>query len=95
VLHLLIAAAVVIAVSAQDEELVLFYAVAVFVGFLTSLLAMVHFSRVARRLLSLAVNVLAARVVGFALMMHLLRGWPLLSLIATGAVTYVLCVLWV
>ncbi|HEX6556051.1 MAG TPA: amino acid permease, partial [Ktedonobacteraceae bacterium] len=80
VLYLLIAAAVVIAVDAQDQELVLFYAVAVFVSFLMGLLSMVHFSRVARRLPSLAVNVLGTLVVGFTLVMNLLRGWPLLSL---------------
>lgn len=95
VLYLLIAAVVVIAVDAQDQELVLFYAVAVFVSFLMGLLAMVHFSRVARRLPSLAVNVLGTLVVGFTLVMNLLRGWPLLSLVAAGAVALVLFVLWV
>jgi hypothetical protein len=95
VLYLLIAAVVVIAVDAQDQELVLFYAVAVFVSFLMGLLAMVHFSRVAHRLPSLAVNVLGTLVVGFTLVMNLLRGWPLLSLIAAGAVALVLFVLWV
>ena len=94
VLYLLIAAAVVIAVDAQDQELVLFYAVAVFVSFLMGLLSMVYFSRVARRLPSLAVNVLGTLVVGFILVMNLLRGWPLLSLVAAGAVALVLLVLW-
>ena len=41
----LIATVVVIAVDAQDQELVLFYAVAVFVSFLMGLLAMVTFSK--------------------------------------------------
>jgi len=95
VLYLLIAAVVVIAVDAQDQELVLFYAVAVFVSFLMGLLAMVQFSRVARRLSSLAVNVLGTLVVGVTLVMNLLRGWPLLSLVAAGAVALVLFVLWV
>jgi hypothetical protein len=95
VLYLLIAAVVVIAVDAQDQELVLFYAVAVFVSFLMGLLAMVHFSRVARRLPSLAVNVLGTLVVGFTLVMNLLRGWPLLSLVGAFAVASVLFVLWV
>jgi amino acid permease-like protein len=95
VLYLLIAAAVVIAVGAQDQELVLFYAVAVFVSFLMGLLAMVRFSRVARRLPSLAVNVLGTLVVGVTLVMNLLRGWPLLSLVGAFAVASVLFVLWV
>ena len=95
VLYLLIAAVVVIAVNAQDQELVLFYAVAVFVSFLMGLLAMVQFLRVARRLPSLAVNVLGTLVVGFTLVMNLLRGWPLLSLVAAGAVALVLFILWI
>ena len=94
-LYLLVAAAVVIAARAQDQELVLFYAVAVFVSFLMGLLSMVQFSRVARRLSSLAVNVLGTLVVGFTLVMNLLRGWPLLSLVAAGVVAFVLFVLWV
>lgn len=94
VLYLLIAALVVIAVDAQDQELVLFYAVAVFVSFLMGLLAMVQFSRVAGRLPSLAVNMLGTLVVGFTLVMNLLRGWPILSLVAAGTVALVLFVLW-
>jgi amino acid transporter len=94
VLYLLIAAVVVIAVDAQDQELVLFYAVAVFVSFLMGLLAMVQFSRVAGRLPSLAVNMLGTLVVGFTLVMNLLRGWPILSLVAAGTVALVLFVLW-
>jgi amino acid transporter len=95
VLYLLIAAAVVLAVNAQDQELVLFYAVAVFVSFLMGLLAMVQFSRVDRAPLSLAINILGSVVVGFTLVMNLLRGWPLLSLAAAGGVALVLFVLWV
>ncbi|MGH2479708.1 MAG: amino acid permease, partial [Ktedonobacteraceae bacterium] len=80
VLYLLIAAGVVIVVNAQDQELVLFYAVAVFVSFLMGLLAMVQFSLRERTVLSLLVNVLGTLVVGFTLVMNLLRGWPLISL---------------
>jgi amino acid transporter len=95
VLYLLIAAGVVMAVNAQDQELVLFYAVAVFVSFLMGLLAMVHFSRVARRFPSLAVNVLGTLVVGFTLGMNLLRGWPLLSLFAASILAFGFWTLWV
>ena len=94
VLYLLIAAAVVIAVDAQDQELVLFYAVAVFVSFLLGLLSMVQFSRRERRPLSLAVNLLGTLVVSVTLVMNLLRGWPLLSLAAAGMVAGSLWVLW-
>ncbi len=95
VLYLVIAAVVVLAVNAQDQELVLFYAVSVFVSFLMGLLAMVRFSRLEHTPLSLAVNVLGTLVVSFTLVMNLLRGWPLLSLAAAGAIAGVLFVLWV
>jgi amino acid transporter len=93
-LYLLIAAAVVIAVDAQDQELVLFYAVAVFVSFLLGLLSMVQFSRRERRPLSLAVNLLGTLVVSVTLVMNLLRGWPLLSLAAASLVAGSLWMLW-
>jgi amino acid transporter len=95
VLYLLIAAAVVVAVDAQDQELVLFYAVSVFVSFLLGLLSMVQFSRQERRPFSLAVNLLGTLVVSVTLVMNLLRGWPLLSLAAAGMVAGTLWVLWV
>ncbi len=94
-LYLLIAAAVVVAVDAQDQELVLFYAVAVFVSFLLGLLSMVQFARRERRPLSLAVNLLGTLVVSVTLVMNLLRGWPLLSLVAAGVVAGALWMLWV
>ncbi|MGI9057586.1 MAG: hypothetical protein ACR2H5_03325 [Ktedonobacteraceae bacterium] len=71
VLYLVIAAGVVIAVDAQDQELVLFYAVAVFVSFLMGLLAMVQFSRREHTLFPLAINVLGTLVVSFTLAMNL------------------------
>jgi amino acid transporter len=95
VLYLLIAVGVVIAVDAQDQELVLFYAVAVFVSFLMGLLAMVQFARRERRPLSFIVNLFGTLVVSFTLGMNLLRGWPLLSLTAAGGVASVLWMLWV
>jgi len=95
VVYLLIAAAVVIVVNAQDQELVLFYAVAVFVSFLMGLLAMVQFSRVERTRLSLLVNILGTLVVGFTLAMNLLRGWPLVSLAAAFLIASLLFLLWV
>ena len=95
VIYLFIAAVVVIVVNAQDQELVLFYAVAVFVSFLMGLLAMVQFSRRERTLLSLGVNLLGTLVVGFTLAMNLLRGWPLISLAAALLIAGILWTLWV
>jgi hypothetical protein len=95
VLYLLIAAGVVITVDAQDQELVLFYAMAVFVSFLMGLLSMVQFSRRSRAIPSLLVNVGGTLVVGFTLVMNLLRGWPLVSLGAALLVAGVFFLLWV
>jgi len=95
VLYTAIAALVLVVVGAQDQELVLFYAVAVFVSFLVGLLAMAHFSFVERKRLSLLVNILGAVVVGFTLGMNLLRGWPLLSLGAAAGLAAGLSLLWV
>jgi hypothetical protein len=95
VVYLLIAAGVVISVNAQDQELVLFYAVAVFVSFLMGLLSMVQFSRQAHALPSLLMNVAGTLVVGFTLVMNLLRGWPLVSLGIALLVASVFYWLWV
>lgn len=93
-LYMAIAALVLAVVNAQDQELVLFYAVAVFVSFLVGLLAMAHFSRIERKVVSLLVNLLGAGVVSFTLIMNLLRGWPLLSLVAATLVAACLYLLW-
>jgi amino acid transporter len=95
VLYTGIAALVLVAVGAQDQELVLFYAVAVFVSFLVGLLAMAHFSFVEHKRLSLLVNVLGAVAVGFTLVMNLLRGWPWPSLGAAAGIAAALYLLWV
>src|SRR5579883_174552 len=95
VVYLLIAAGVVVAANAQDQELVLFYAVAVFVSFLMGLLSMVQFSRLEHALPSLLVNILGTLVVGFTLIMNLLRGWPLVSLAAALMIAGALFALWI
>ena len=45
VLYLAVSAAVIVAAGGRDQELVLFYAVSVFMSFLAGLLAMLKFSR--------------------------------------------------
>jgi hypothetical protein len=83
ILYAAIAAAIVLAASGQEQELVLVYAVAVFVSFLAGLLAMARFSyRQGARVL-VATNVVGAIVVAFTLVVNLLRGYPLLSLAGT------------
>lgn len=72
----------------------LFYAVAVFVSFLAGLAAMTHFSLRDRRRGLAAVNALGALSVTFTLVVNLRRGYPLLSLAATGVIALGLYALW-
>jgi amino acid transporter len=92
-LYLLISAVVLLLSGAQDQVLVLFYAVAVFLSFLMGLLAMARLAR--GKPWSRAINLLGAGVVGFTLVMNLARGWPVLSLVVALALALGLYVLWV
>lgn len=83
VVYLAAAALVIIAAAGQEQELVLFYAVAVFVSFLIGLLAMARFAHRERKTILTWMNGLAAVAVAFTLAVNLLRGWPMLSLAAT------------
>ena len=87
--------AVVAAAGGREQELVLFYAVAVFVSFLTGLLAMARFSlREGKRAL-LIVNSFAVAAVGFTLAINLGRGYPLASFAAALLIAGALYALWV
>ena len=93
--YLAISAVVLFAAGGHEQELVLFYAVAVFVSFLAGLTAMARFSlRDGRRGLA-AVNLVGAASVAFTLAVNLGRGYPLLSLVATGVIAAGLHALWV
>jgi hypothetical protein len=89
-----ISALVVLAAGAHDQELVLFYAVSVFMSFLTGLVAMAKFSRQAGRRWSLAMNSLGALVVAFTLAINLSRGNPIASVAAALLIALLLYVLW-
>ncbi|WP_407660954.1 amino acid permease [Kitasatospora purpeofusca] len=95
VVYLAAAAVIIVAAAGQEQELVLFYAVSVFVSFLVGLLAMTHFARSERKPLVAAVNALAAVAVAFTLVVNLLRGWPVLSLVATLLIGAGLYIRWV
>ena len=86
---------VVAAAGAKDQELVLFYAVSVFLSFLAGLLAMARFARREGRRASMAVSLLGAVVVAFTLAINLSRGYPIASLAASLAIAAVLYRLWV
>ncbi len=95
VVYLAVSAAVLIAAGGHEQELVLVYAVAVFVSFLAGLTAMARFSlRDGRPGLAL-VNVAGAVAVAFTLVVNLARGYPLLSLAAMLAIAGLLYGAWV
>jgi hypothetical protein len=94
VVYILVSAGVLVAASGREQELVLFYAVAVFVSFLAGLAAMTRFSLRDRRRGLAAVNALGAVSVAFTLIVNLGRGYPLLSLLATVLIAAGLYVLW-
>jgi amino acid transporter len=83
VVYALISAVIILAASGKEQELVLVYAVAVFVSFLAGLLAMARFSRRQEKRGLLAINLVAAVVVAFTLVVNLARGYPLISIAGT------------
>ncbi len=95
IVYALISAVIILAAGGQEQELVLVYAVAVFVSFLAGLLAMAHFSRRQRSWWLLAINLIAAVVVAFTLAVNLARGYPLISIAGTVLVAGILQYRWV
>ena len=95
VLFLIVSGVVIAAAGGQDQRLVLFYAVSVFLSFLAGLVAMARFSARARRPGPLVVNLVGAIVVAFTLVVNLARGEPIASLAAAVAIAGLLYGLWV
>lgn len=91
----ILAALVVTAGRARDQELVLFYAVAVFVSFLMGLTAMAFFAYRERHYGWLTLNVAAAIAVAFTLVANLFRPAAIGSLGATALVAGGLYYAWV
>lgn len=94
-LFVVMAGVVVASAGARDQELVLFYAVSVFISFLLGLLAMARFAWREGRRRALAMNSFGAAVVGFVLVVNLGRGDPVASLVASLMISLVLYRLWV
>ncbi|WP_079174915.1 amino acid permease [Streptomyces malaysiense] len=94
VVYMAAAALIIVAAAGQEQELVLFYAVAVFVSFLVGLLAMTRFARSEDKPVLAWVNGVAATAVAFTLVVNLLRGWPMLSMVATLLIAAGLYVRW-
>jgi amino acid transporter len=95
VVYALIAAAIILAAGGHEQELVLVYAVAVFVSFLAGLLAMARFSRRRGSRLLTATNLLGAVAVAFTLIVNLARGYPLIAIAGTMLVAGFLYWRWV
>jgi len=95
VVYLCIAAAVIVAAKAKEQELVLFYAVAVFASFLMGLLAMARFTWRERNLRLFSVNCFSATCVAFTLLVNLARIYPIASFVAVVAIAAGLYRLWV
>jgi hypothetical protein len=87
-------AGVVLAALADEQTLVLFYAVSVFLSFLAGLLAMVVFSYREGKWVSLALNVVGSLIVAFVLVMNLARVTPIASLGAALLIAVGLYWLW-
>ncbi len=95
VLFAVLSMLVVAAAGADDQTLVLFYAVAVFLSFLSGLLAMTRFTHLSRQRGRFALNLFGSVVVAFTLVVNLARGWPLVSLVAAALIAGALWMLWV
>jgi hypothetical protein len=92
--YLGVSALVLVAASGHEQDLVLFYAVAVFVSFLAGLAAMARFSLRDHRPGLAAVNLVGAIAVTFTLLVNLARGYPLGSIAATAIIAATLYTLW-
>jgi hypothetical protein len=93
--YLIISALVILAASGKEQELVLVYAVAVFVSFFAGLAAMARFAWREGRWLLFALNICGCIVVAFTIAVDIDRGWPLLALAATALIGAALYGLWV
>jgi Mn2+/Fe2+ NRAMP family transporter len=90
-----ISAAIILIASGKEQELVLVYAVAVFVSFLAGLLAMARFSRRRGSRWLTITNLVGAVGAAFTLIVNLERGYPLLALAGTVLVAAMLYWRWV
>jgi hypothetical protein len=95
IVFLAMSVAVVIAARGREQELVLFYAVSVFISFVVGLLAMARFALREHRRWSLAMNAFGAATVAFVLAANMARGQPIASVAAALLICAALPRLWV
>jgi len=92
---LVVAALFVTAAGGQEQRLVLFYAVAVFLAFLCGLASMCRFFWRERRWGLFAVSAMGSLAVLLTLVINGQRGYPLVSLAAAFGIAAILYFLWV
>lgn len=95
VVFMVAAGTATVAAGGRDQELVLFYAAAVFVAFFAGLVAMSRFSWQDRRTGPLVINLTGATAVGFTLVINLARGEPIISMAASLVIALGMYLLWV
>lgn len=95
VVFAVLALIVATAADGNDQILVLFYAVSVFLSFLAGLLAMTRFSLQERARGRVVLNIVGVVIVAFTLGVNLLRVTPLVSLAASLLISSLLYVAWV
>jgi hypothetical protein len=91
---LVLSAALVAAAGGREQRLVLFYAVAVFVAFVSGLAAMSRFFRAERRRGFLVASLIGVVAVSVTLIVNLVRLYPVASLAAALAIAGALHRLW-
>jgi hypothetical protein len=91
----IVSAMAILATGGHDQQLVLYYAVSVFMSFLAGLIAMALFSHRGKRPGLLTLNLLGAVVVAFTLIVDLARGLPIVSLAAALIIAAALYGSWV
>jgi hypothetical protein len=89
------AALLVLAAGGQEQRLVLFYAVAVFIAFLCGLASMTRLFRRAGRRLLMAVSITGSLAVGLTLGTDFARGYPIVSFMAACLIAAALYAMWV
>jgi hypothetical protein len=94
-LYTIMSAGVILVSGAQDQVLVLYYAVSVFLAFLAGLLGMARISVTTRSWGFLVVNVAGGVAVAFTLVVDLSRLYPIVSLVAAIGLGAALYALWV
>ncbi len=89
------AAGLVAAAGGRDQELVLFYAVAVFVSFFSGLAAMARLHYLEHDQRRLVLDLVGVALVSFTLLVNLARGFPIVSVAASLGIGLLLHHLWV